>query len=56
MSETSGTATFTTEYVGAVSIEARKASSAPYYIPWNTVVTTVAGATSTATALQQLDQ
>ncbi len=56
MAETAGVATFTTEYTGAVSIEARKASGSPYYIPWNTVITTVSGSTVSATALQQLDE
>lgn len=56
MAETGGTATFTTDYTGAVAIEARKASGSPYYIPWNTVVTTISGSTVSATALQQLDE
>ena len=56
LSETGGSATFTTEYSGAIAIEARKASGAPNYIPWNTQVTPVAGGTVTATALQQLDE
>jgi len=53
--ESSGTAAFSTEYVGAVNLEARCASSPPYYIPWFTQVTTISGATVSATALQQLD-
>lgn len=56
LSETGGTATFTTEYAGAIAIEARKASGSPYYTPWNTQVTPVAGGTVTATALQSLDE
>lgn len=56
MPESSGVATFTTDYIGAVSIEARKASGSPYYIPWNTQVTTISGSTVSATALQQLDE
>jgi hypothetical protein len=52
---TGTTIDFQTEYIGAVLIEARKASAAPYYIPWVTQVTTVSGATVYATALQQLD-
>ena len=56
LSETGGSATFTTEYSGAIAIEARKASGSPNYIPWNTQVTPVAGGTVTATALQQLDE
>jgi hypothetical protein len=54
-SESSGSVSFNTDYVGSVMIEARKASSAPYYIPWVTQVTTVAGSTVTATALQVRD-
>ena len=54
--ETSGTVQFTTEYIGTVSIEARKASGSPYYQPWVTQVTTASDTTVTATALQQLDQ
>lgn len=56
IAETGGVASFTTEYSGAIAIEARKASGTPYYIPWNTQVTPVAGGTVTATALQQLDE
>lgn len=56
IAEVSGVATFVTEYNGAIAIEARKASGSPYYIPWNTQVTPVAGGTVTATALQQLDE
>jgi hypothetical protein len=56
LAETAGAASFTTEYIGAINIEARKASAAPYYLPWVTQLTTVAGATVSATALQQLDQ
>ena len=54
--EIAGSVSFVTDFIGAISIEARKASSAPYYIAWLTQVTTIAGATVTATALQQLDQ
>jgi hypothetical protein len=54
--ESGGSISFSTDYTGAVGIEARKASSAPYYIPWQTQLTPVVGATTTATALQQLDQ
>jgi len=56
IAESSGAATFTTEYSGDIAIEARKASGAPFYIPWITQITPVAGGTVTATALQQLDQ
>jgi hypothetical protein len=55
VAEVSGTASFETEYVGDVSIEARKASAAPYYTPWNTQITTVAGITASAVALQTRD-
>jgi hypothetical protein len=54
--EVGGTVTFTTDYTGAVAIEARKASGSPYYIPWNTQITTISGSTVSATALQQLDE
>lgn len=54
--ESGGVATFTTEYAGAIAIEARKASGAPNYIPWPTQLTPVPGGTVTATALQQLDE
>lgn len=54
--ESSGAVSFTTDYVGAVAIEARKASSAPYYRPWASQITTVLGSTSAATATQQLDE
>jgi hypothetical protein len=54
--ESSGVVNFNTnEYVGAVSIEARNASSAPYYLPWVTQVVTVDDQTTSAIALQQLD-
>lgn len=54
--ESSGSVSFTTPYIGAISIEARKASGAPYYQPWVTQVTSTANTTVTTTALQQLDQ
>ena len=54
--ESSGAVTFNTDYVGAINIEARKASGSPYYIPWVTQITSVANATTSATALQQLDE
>ena len=56
LAESGGAVTFTTEYSGAIAIEARKASGAPYYLPWNTQITPVSGGTVTATALQQLDE
>jgi hypothetical protein len=54
--ETGGLATFETDYIGAIKIEARKATAAPFYIPWVTQITTISGQTVGATALQQLDQ
>lgn len=51
-----GAVSFSTDYAGALAIEARKASSAPYYRPWQSQVTTVLGSTVTATAVQQLDE
>ena len=54
--ESSGAINFTTNYAGAVAIEARKASSSPYYRPWASQVTTVLGSTVSATAVQQLDE
>lgn len=56
VAESSGSASLTTSYIGAIGIEARKASSAPYYKPFVTQVTSISGSTVTATALQQLDQ
>lgn len=54
--ESSGVAQFVTDYLGAIAIEARKASSAPYYKPWSTQITPVDGAVTVATALQELDE
>lgn len=54
--ESGGVVSFQTDYIGAISIEARKASAAPYYQPWVTQVTSVSGSTVSATALQQLDE
>ncbi len=51
--ETGGTVSFETEYTGAVTIEARKATSAPFYQPWVSVATVGTGVT--VTALQVLD-
>jgi hypothetical protein len=51
-----GSVAFLTDYVGAVNIEARKASAAPYYQPWVTQITTIADALTQATALQVLDE
>lgn len=51
----SGAISFTTEYFGLIEVEARKASSAPYYRPWASRLTTVSGSTVSATAIQILD-
>lgn len=53
--ESSNTVSFQTNYVGSINLEARKASSAPYYKPFVTQVTSVADATVSAVALQQTD-
>lgn len=52
-SESSGSVAFTTDYLGAVYVEARKASAAPFYQPWVAQVT-IAGDTN-ITALQVRD-
>lgn len=54
--ESSGSVSFQTEYIGAINIEARKASASPYYIAWVTQITSISGQTVSATALQQLDE
>jgi hypothetical protein len=54
--EIAGVATFTTDRIVPLTIEARKASGAPYYLPWVTQVTPISGATVSAVALQQLDE
>lgn len=53
--ESSGAISFQTDYIGAIQLEARKASSAPYYKPFVTQVTSVADTTVSAVALQQTD-
>lgn len=53
--ESSGQVQLSTNYFGAVNIEARKASGTPYYQPWYTVGTVVAGVGLTVTALQVRD-
>lgn len=53
--ESGGAITFSTDYIGPIEVEARKASSAPYYRPWASRLTTVSGATVSATAIQILD-
>ena len=54
--ESGGAISFQTEYIGEIELEARKASSAPYYQSYVTRVTSISGLTTTATALQQLDE
>lgn len=54
--ESAGVVQFQTDFIGALVIDARKASAAPHYIPWVTQITTVSNQTSSATALQQLDE
>lgn len=51
--ETGGSISFQTEYAGAITVEARKATSAPFYQPWVSVATIGTGVT--ITALQVLD-
>lgn len=52
-----GVATYAeNEYLGAVNIEVRKASTAPYYVPYVTQITPSPGKSTGATALQQLDE
>lgn len=54
--ETANAVSFETTYVGAIYLEARCATAAPYYKPWVTQLTTISGDTVTAVALQELDQ
>lgn len=54
--ESGGSVLFNTTYIGAIRLEARQGSSAPYYRPFITQVTSVADETVSAVALQQLDQ
>lgn len=53
--ESGGQISFTTDFIGAIRLEARKASAEPFYKPFVTQITSVADATRTATALQALD-
>lgn len=53
--ESSGAVSFQTDYVGQIAIEARKASSAPYYQPWTTLATLAAASTINLTAVQLRD-
>jgi len=55
-SESSGTISFTTDYAGAFTVTVRKASSAPYYIPYVSGGTSVIGLTVSVKALQQSDE
>lgn len=55
-SESTGSITFSTTYIGAIKLEARKASASPFYKPWVTLITPVSGQTSVVTALQELDE
>ena len=54
--ESGGAISFETEYIGSIKLEARKASTQPYYVPYETQVVSISGQTVTATALQQLDE
>ena len=54
--EAGGQISFSTTYLGAVRVEARKASASPFYKPWATQATTVSGQTVEVTALQELDE
>lgn len=54
--ESSGVVTFTTDQTVPLKITARKASSAPYYKEWVTQLTPVASVTTSAVALQDLDE
>jgi len=53
--ETAGAISFDTDYIGSVTVTARDASTTPYYQEWTSVGTTVAGQTTTFTALQVRD-
>lgn len=54
--EAGGQISFSTTYIGAVRVEARKASASPFYRPWATQATTISGQTVEVTALQELDE
>lgn len=51
-----GQISFSTTYIGAVRVDARKASASPFYKPWATQATTISGQTVEVTALQELDE
>ena len=54
--EAGGQISFSTTYIGAVRVDARKASASPFYKPWATQATTISGQTVEVTALQELDE
>lgn len=54
--ESGGQINFSTTFIGAIRVEARKASSSPYYKPWATQANTISGQTVEITALQELDE
>lgn len=54
--ESGGQISFSTTYIGAVRVDARKASASPFYKPWATQATTISGQTVEVTALQELDE
>lgn len=54
--ESLGEVSFSTTYIGAIRIDARKASASPYYKPWFSQANTVSGQTVEITALQELDE
>ena len=54
--ESGGQISFSTTYIGAVRVDARKASASPFYKPWATQATTISGQTVEAPALQELDE
>ncbi len=54
--ESLGEVSFSTTYIGAIRVDARKASASPFYKPWATQATTISGQTVEVTALQELDE
>lgn len=54
--ESGGQISFSTTYIGAIRVDARKASASPYYKPWFSQANTVSGQTVEITALQELDE
>jgi len=53
--ETAGAVSYSGTYVGQVTVIVRKASGAPYYKEWTTLVSLVSGSSVSITALQVLD-